>query len=392
MIDFELSEDQKMLKRTAHEFAKNEIRPLAAEVDLDPDPDAALRTKDNIIKQLRLGFGEILIPEEYGGSGGSLLDLAILIEELCWGDRGLGISTIPNNMFGLALINVGTDGQREKWMPYIVGEKSGVVGGCISEPTGGSEIFCPLPNPELGVRTTAVRDGDYYVVNGEKCFSSGIKMAEIAFVMARTDKTKSSREGSSLFIARTDTPGFNIGKAENKMGCRSTHNCEVTFDNMRIPVEDMLGGEEGVMPTESGEVALGGAQAVGLARAVYEEALAYARDRVIWGKPIIEYEGIYTKLVDMAAKIIAMRALTWQLCWAGANPDKAEGLDKLVRLGKLYPTGLIRGIMADAIQIFGGYGYMKPTLIEKVLRDAQLLPIAGTPNEIHTYFVAQKLY
>jgi acyl-CoA dehydrogenase len=391
VIDFELTEKQKMIKKTAHDFAAKEIRPLAAEIDLDPDPDGALRAIDNYMKQLELGFHLIGVPEEYGGQGGTNVDLAILTEELCWGDRNIGIATSINTAFGNDVINVGTKRQKEKWLPHIIGEEAGILAGCFTEPTGGSEVFCPLPDPALGVKTTAVRDGDYYVINGAKCFSSWVKVAKIAFVLTRTDKTKSNREGTSIFIVPTDTPGFHVGRAENKIGCRTMHNSEVNFENMRVPAENLLGEKEGTMPMATVGGALFGAQVVGMARAAYETVLAYARERVIWGKPLTEYENVATKLVDMYSKIIAMRAMVWQICWAGDNPEKAQGLEKLDRMGKVYPTSMIRGITADAVQIMGGFGCMKPNLVEKLARDAMLLPIIGTPNEVLTYFLGKTL-
>jgi len=391
MIDFELTEHQKILQRTTHEFAKKELRPLAAEIDLDPDPDAALRTREVLIKARRLGFGKLLIPEKYGGYGGSCMDWVIVTEEFSWGDPGLGVVIGGGfGMFPLVIAALGTEKQKEKWLPYF-GEDEVLATGCFTEPTGGSEILCPLPDPDLGVQTTAVREGNYYVINGTKCFSTDLSMANVAFVLARTDKTKPNLESCSIFIVPTDTPGFKVGRAEDKMGFRTLHNCEVTFENMRVPAEDLLGGEDGALAPMYAEAVGNGAQTVGLARAVYEEVSAYARERIIWGKPLWQFENVATKIVDMATKIMAMRAMVWQLAWAVDHSEKAQGLEKLSAMAKVFPTSLIRGITADALQIMGGYGYMKHSLIERWVRDALLMPISGTPNEVHTYFLAQEL-
>ncbi len=398
MIDFELTEEQKMLQRTAREFAEKEMRPIAEEIDADPDPDAALRTKEVIMKGLRLGFGKLLIPERYGGYGGSLVDWSIIQEEFGWGDPGISILFVNANSVP-RLINIGgTEKQKEKWLRYICEDKNGdiIVTGCFTEPTGGSELFCPLPDPEIGVRTTAVRDGNHYIINGTKSFITGPTIAKIATVLARTDTTKPNLEGLSVFLVFTDTPGFKIGKSENKMGNRTAHCCEVTFEDMRIPAEDLLGAENAGAPimlqTFRGNGIGIGAIAVGLARAVYEEALAYAKERKIWGKPLCQYEHVATKLVDMATKIVAMRTTIWLLAWAAEHPEKAQGIEKLCGMAKPFPTSMIRGITADAFQIMGAYAYMKPSLVERYVRDAMVMPVYDTANEVLTSIVAQELF
>lgn len=399
MIDFELTEEQKMLQRTAHEFAEKEMRPLAMEVDADPDPDAALRTKEVIMKGLRLGFGKLLIPEKYGGLGQSCIDWSIMQEELGWGDQGMSINLGLNaNFMPLLITKGGTEKQKEKWLRYFAEDQTGdvIIAGCFTEPTGGSEILCPLPNPEMGVRTTAVRDGNYYVINGAKCFISGPAMAKVAFILTRTDKTKPNYEGLSVFVTPTDNPGFKLGKTENKMGLRTNHTKEVIFEDMRVSAEDLLGAENaGGLILAQANLAEGigvGGLVTGQARAIYEEALAYAKQRIIWGKSLSQYEHVATKLVNMATKIVAMRTTVWQLAWTADYPQKASAdLLKLHAMAKVFPTSMIQGIALDAFQIMGGYAYMKPSLLEKLVRDSVLQPVAGFANEVLTYFAGQEL-
>lgn len=399
MIDFELTEEQKMLQRTAHDFAEKEMRPIAKQIDADPDPNAALRTKEVIEKGLRMGFGKLLIPEKYGGSGRSLLDWCIMQEELSWGDCGMMVNLGLNSNFIPLVINMGaTEEQKERWLRYFAADDTGdaIIVGCQTEPVGGSEALCPLPNPELGVKTTAVRQGDHYVINGAKCFVSGAALSKIAMIVARTDKTKPNFEGLTFFLTPTDNPGFKVGKTENKMGMRASHNTEVIFENMRVPAEDMLGVENGGgQIAERAEFAEGigvGPIVVGLARAIYEEVVDYAKQRVIWGKPLVEYEHIANKLVNMATKILTARTLTWQLAWAGQYPEKAQGdLLKLSQMAKIVPSSMIWEIAEDASEIMGAYSYMKPSLLEKLVRDALIWPTCGIANAVKMFFTAQKL-
>ena len=395
MIDFSLTDEQRMLREVARSFAEKEIRPIAAEVDRNPDPANSFPW-EVIKKGLKLGFGKLLIPEEYGGQGASLLDYAIFAEELGWGDAGIA-STFLTSIFLTRLLNFATEGLKEKWLRATCEDTSGtfLMAGTYTEPSGGSEILCPLPDPSLGVRTTAVREGSGYVINGTKCFAENAGVAKLYFVLTRTDKTKPNFEGLSIFLVPADTEGLTLGTVEDKMGHRACRNQEVIFEDVWVR-EDHLIGEEGqggqvIEETFRGEAVGTGGMTVGIARAAYEEALKYAKERVIWGQPIKRYESTADRLVDMRMKIEASRALIWKVAWAVEHPDMAEGLDRLHQIAKVFPADLIRQITIDAMQILGGYGYMKEFPIEKYVRDAMVLPIVDTTNEVLKIFLAEEL-
>jgi len=396
MVDFTLTEGQKMLQKAAHDFAENEIRSVIKEFDRKTDPRDAIPW--GVIKKgLKLGFADILIPEKYGGYGGGWLDCCIVAEELAWGDTGVATAIAVQACDFPKGLEHAKEAVREKWfrIAHEINQSEGddlfLQGSCLTEPTGGTEIFCPLPDPALGMRTTAVRDGDEYVINGQKCFATNGGHAKLYMVFARTDTTKPNFESLSSFLVPADIPGVTIGKIEDKMGHRGCENAEVFFENVRIPAENLLGEEgqasECTEEADNGFGLLVGAAVVGLARAAYEEALKYANERVIWGQPIRQYETVLDKLVDMRMKIEACRALIWKLAWAMDHPEESGGLDKLAIMGKVFPTSLIRGMTIDALHIFGGYGYMRDAPMEKYVRDAMVMPIYHATNEIRAQFL-----
>lgn len=396
MIDFTLTDGQKALQKLAHSFAENEIRPVAKEVDRNPDPDKSFPW-DVIEKGLQLGFGTILIPEKYGGYGGGLLDFALLTEELGWGDVGISATFSVTCGMSRALSLAGSEVQKEKWLRAMCEDESGtfLLGGAFTEPVGGSEILCPLPDPAMGVRTTAVRDSNEYIINGQKCFTTNAGVAKLYIILARSDKTKPNIEGCSLFLVPADTPGLTVGRIEDKMGTRCGRHGELFFEDMRLPLENML-GKEGEAFKVVKEVfranGIGvGSGAVGLARAAYETALEYATERKIWGRAIRQYESVAQKLVDMRMRIEAAWALIWKLCWAVEHPEASDGLHTLAHMAKVFPTDLIRGITMDAVQILGGYGYTKDYPLEKYVRDAVAMPIRDCTNELLKMSLVQEL-
>ena len=387
MIDFSLTEEQQLLKETARRLAINDIRPIAVELDRLNDPEKPF-PMELVKKGMRLGFGKLVIPEKYGGLGGSLIDYALVVEELAYGDAGIcDVMWVTMSLSRLLAMGC-NDTQKEKWLREICEDETGtfIIGGAMTEPSGGSEIFCPLPDPQLGVRTTAVRDGDHYVINGNKCFIANAGISKIYIALARTNKEVSNLEGCSIFIIPEGTPGLSFGKIENKMGTRLSLVREVIFEDLRIPKEYMIGNEgqgfEIVFQCYEGNGVAVGAKAVGLARAAYDAALEYSQDRVIWGRPILEYESVGSKLADMRMKIEASRALVWKVAWAAENPDLSRGLVKLAAMAKIFPTSVVREITIQAMEILGGYGYMTEFPIEKYVRDAMLLPIYDGTNDL----------
>jgi len=394
MIGFELSDEQKQLQEVARRFAEKEIRPVAAQIDNVIDPREAF-PGDVIRKGFELGFHSLLIPEQYGGVGATPLEYAILLEELAAGDIGIANAFHVVMSISEMIAKNGTKEQCERWLVPIAEDTTGTHLVCFgaTEPSGGSEVFCPLPDPKLGTRTTARRDGDHYVINGRKVYSSNASVSQLYGLLARTDMTKPNSESCSVFFCTADTPGFSVGTIENKMGHRASMNGELLFDDMRLPKENMLGKEGAGFETinaiyDTNGVGTG-TMAVGVARSAYEMALAYAKEREIWGQPIGRYQAVGNMLVDMKADLEMARLMVRRIAW---QSDKTPAEGKLPpNMAKVYPAEMARRVTINAMQILGGAGYMKDYPAEKYVRDAMVLPIISGANEVLKYFMSLRL-
>ena len=395
MVDFTLAEEQKSFKDMVRNFSEKEIKPIASEADRIQDPKKSWPTVRKVIKQgLQLGFGKIVIPKEYGGIGGGLLEMEILAEELAVADIGIASIFLVTASLPRVIAIAGTEEQKKKWLSPTAEDETGkyIWAGAMTEPTGGNEIMCPLPDPSFGVRTTATRDGEGYRIKGQKCFITNAGVAENYLVLARTRKDKSNLEGCNLFIFHKDNPGYSIGKIEDKLGNRTLTNGEMFFDDMWVPKEDMI-GEEGLGLMMLDEVFRGNSvgiagTSIGLARAAYNEALKYARERIIWGRPTIQHEAVASKLVRMRMKIEACKALVEKLLWSMENPSLSYGLHKLSRMSKVSSSEMLVDVTSDAMYIFGGYGYMKDYPLEKYLRDSLVARVSEGANETNEWFMS----
>ncbi|MCC7411979.1 MAG: acyl-CoA dehydrogenase family protein [Gammaproteobacteria bacterium] len=396
MINFNLTDEQQQLRDTVRRFAENEIKPVAARIDRIVDPRDSFPA-EIIKKATELGFHSLLAPEEWGGMGGGLMEFSILLEELAYGDVGIGMSYMASNSTVRLIAENGTDEQKERWLaPYCdtSGDTHHLFGFGGTEPSGGTEIFCPEPNPKLGVRTTAKQDGDNFVINGRKCFITNAGNAELYGCLARTDKSKPNFESSSIFFVRPDASGFSIGKIEDKMGHRLMCNGELVFDGVVLSKDDMLGANGTGLPMMTQVYNVNGvgtgALAVGLARAAYDMAVDYAKEREIWGRPITQYQSVSNMLVDMKMQIEASRLLVWRVAWAGDNgihdPDVHHAM------AKIYATDMVKKVTTDALQILGGSGYMKDYPAEKYVRDCMVMPIYDGTNEVLRHFMALDMY
>lgn len=394
MIGFELSDEQKQLQEVARRFAEKEIKPVAAQIDNTVDPRQAF-PGDVIRKGFELGFHSLLIPEQYGGVGASPMEYAILLEELAAGDIGIANAFHVVMSISEMIAKNGTPEQCERWLAPIAADVTGTHLICFgaTEPSGGSEVFCPLRDPKLGTRTTARKDGDHYVINGRKVYSSNASVSQLYGVLVRTDTTRPNFDSCSVFFFPPDTPGFSIGTIENKMGHRASMNGELIFEDMRLPRENLLGKEGAGFETinaiyDTNGVGTG-TMAVGVARAAYEMALAYAREREIWGQPIGRYQAIGNMLVDMKADLEMARLMVRRIAWQSEN-NPSEG--KLPpTMAKVYPAEMARRVTVNAMQVLGGAGYMKDYPAEKYVRDAMVLPIISGANEVLKYFMSTKL-
>jgi len=396
MIDFTLTEDQLRLQDMARKFAEKEVKPGAAEIDRIVDPRDAFAAEATR-KACELGFHAMLAPEKWGGMGLDMMDFCIVVEELAAADIGFAMNLAVSCSISKMIADNATDEQAERWLrPFcdMGGKTHHLLAFGGTEPSGGTEIFCGDPNPELGTRTTAKRNGDNYVINGTKCFITNASRSELYGVLGRTDKTKNNFVSNSIFFFTPDTPGFSIGKIEDKMGHRGMSNGELIFDNVTLSKDDRLGEEGAGVPILANTFHVNGvsagALAVGLARAAYEMALDFAKQRVIWGQPITKYQAISHMLVDMKMQIETARLLTRRVAWAAQNGIHDKDIHPA--MVKVYASEMARKVTVDALQILGGSGYMKDYPAEKYVRDSMVIPIYDGTNQVLRNFMAMEMF
>jgi len=377
-MNYFLNEEQEMIRDLVKQIAQEKVAPLASELD----------EKGEFPWELMKLFAEsdlfaLFVPEEYGGLGKGVLDLCIVIEELSKACAGVSVSYAASALGTYPIILFGSEEQKKKYLPVIAkGEK--LTAFALTESDAGSDAG--------GIRTTAIREGDYYILNGNKQWITNGGEAEIYTVIALTDKAKGSR-GASAFIVEKDTPGFGFGKKENKMGIRCSATRELIFNDCRIPKENLL-GREGMgflvaMRTLDKSRPGVAAQAIGIAQGALDDAVKYARERIQFGKPISSFQGIQFMLADMATQIEAARALLY----AGARyiDSGAKDISKISSMTKLFASDVAMKVTTDAVQIFGGYGYMKDYPVEKRMRDAKITQIYEGTNQIQREIIALQL-
>lgn len=379
-LSFQLSEEQEELRRWAHGFAEKEIRPVAAEYDEKEEfPMEVLR------KAAKAGLTSYAAPEEYGGGGLTSVMAACLIgEELFWGCAGIATSLSAAGLAGLPIYYMGTEEQKRKWISYLCDPEHPRLGAmALTEPGAGSDV--------KAIQTRAVRDGDEWVINGRKCFITNGGIADLYVVFAKTDPD-AGYHGVSAFIVPGDTPGVSGGKKERKMGIRASHTGDVIFEDVRVPSENLLGEENmaffGAMKMLEYSRPAVAAAAVGVARAAYEYALEYAKQRVQFGRPIIKNQAISFMLADMKTKIDAARLLTWR---AAELADRGESCAVEGSMAKAFAAEMAMEVTTNAVQILGGYGYMRDYPVEKWMRDAKILSIYEGTTQIQKKVIAAGL-
>ncbi|MFM1651166.1 acyl-CoA dehydrogenase [Brevibacillus sp. B_LB10_24] len=377
-MDFRLTEEQEMIRKMVRDFAETKVAPTAAERDEEERFDRAI-----FEEMAELGLTGIPWPEEYGGAGADYMSYVLAVEELSRVDASIGVTLSAHvSLASWPIFKFGTEEQKQKFLrPLAEGKKLGAY--CLTEPGSGSD--------SAGMRTTAVKDGDHYVLNGNKIFITNGGDAEIYIVFAVTDPTL-KHKGITAFIVEKGTPGFSMGKKEKKLGIRSSPTLEVIFENARIPAENRLGTEgEGfkiaMMTLDGGRNGIA-AQALGIAQGAYEHALAYAKERHQFGKPIASLQAIQFKLAEMATKIEAARLLTYQAAWL---EDQGLPYGKASAMSKLFAGDTAMEVTIEAVQVFGGYGYTREYPVERFMRDAKITQIYEGTNEIQRVVISNYL-
>ena len=378
MIDFQLTDEQEQMCRLAHRFAEQEIRPVAAEYDESEEtPWPVLQ------KAARIGLMSYQYPEEYGGGGvESILTACLVAEELSWGCLGIATAVVGAGLAAIPITISGSDEQKARYIPWFCDADKPRLGSfALTEPGAGSDA--------ASLRTTAVRDGDHYVLNGQKRFITHGGIADLYSIFATVDLGR-GHEGITAFIVEADTPGLSSGKKEKKMGMRACHTGDVILEDVRVPVENRLGveGEGFYIAMKSFEHTrpVVAACAVGVARAAYEYAFQYARERVQFGKPIMAKQAIRFMLADMATEIDAARFLTWRAAW---RVDQGLPCNVQASMAKVYAADAAMKVTTNAVQVLGGYGYMREYPVEKWMRDAKILQIVEGTSQIQKVIISQ---
>ncbi|MBA2385160.1 MAG: acyl-CoA dehydrogenase family protein [Actinobacteria bacterium] len=377
-VSFALTEEQTGLRALAREFAEKEIRPKAAAYD-----ERSTHPVDVIAKAHELGLMNVHVPEAYGGLALSAFDGMLVGEELSWGCSGIGTALGANGLGAAPVILSGTEEQRAIWLPPLVEEPILCSFG-LSEPDAGSDV--------ARMKTTAVRRGDAYVLNGSKTFITNAGYAAWTVVFAKTDPAKGHR-GISAFIVPMDTPGVTIEEHLQKMGQRATDTSAFALQDVVVPVENRL-GEEGegfkiAMKTLDFTRPGTAAGAVGVAQAAYDLAVEYAKQRVTFDVPIAMHQGVGFMIADMATRIEAARLLVWQSAWLH---DQGRRATLQSSFAKLFAADTVMQVTTDAVQVFGGYGYMKEYPVEKLMRDAKLFQIYEGTSQIQRLVIAKEIF
>ena len=376
-MDFSLDEELQALKEETHKFAEREMRPKAGEYDEKNEfPLEIMR------KAFETGFLSSSIPTEYGGAGFSTMANVVVCEELAWGCAGMYTSIMANTLATTPIVLFGNEEQKKKFLTPLTKEMNFACFG-LTEKEAGSD--------NAAIQTTAVLSGDHYVLNGSKTSITNAGVSKLGVIFASTDKGRGAR-GLSAFIVPMDLPGIAVGKHENKMGHRASNTAEIFFDEVKVPAANLL-RREGMgfiiaLKTLDFARPAVGAGGVGVARAAYEEALKYAQSRVQFGRPIAANQYIAFKLVDMATAIDAARLLVFRSAWM---LDKGLKASKESAMAKVVATDTAMKVTTDAVQIFGGYGYMKEYPVEKMMRDAKLLQIYEGTNEIQKHVISLEI-
>lgn len=374
-MNFSLTKEQELVKQMVREFAINEVKPIAAEIDV-----TERFPMENVEQMARYNMLGIPFPTEFGGAGGNNVSYAMTVEELSkvCGTTGVIVSA-HTSLCGAPIYQFGTQEQKEKYLtPLAKGEKLGAFG--LTEPNAGTDA--------AGQQTTAVLEGDHYVLNGSKIFITNGGVADIFVVFAMTDKSKGTR-GISAFIVEKDFPGFSIGKVEEKLGIRASSTTELVFENCIVPKENLLGKEGkgfavAMQTLDGGRIGIA-AQALGLAQGALDEAVAYMKERKQFGRSISAFQGLQWMVADMDVQIEAARLLVYK---AAYKKDMGMPYSLDAARAKLYASEVAMDVTTKAVQLFGGYGYTKEYPVERMMRDAKITEIYEGTSQVQRMVIA----
>jgi alkylation response protein AidB-like acyl-CoA dehydrogenase len=373
-----LTEEQEMIRDSMRAFAQERLAPFATEWDRKHTfPAQALRELGE------LGALGMVVPEEWGGAGMDYMSLVLTLEEIAAGDGATStIVSVQNSLACGITQKYGSDAQKEEWLkPLARGQKLGCF--CLTEPHVGSDASA--------LRTTAVRDGDHWVLNGVKQFITTGKNGDVAIVFAVTDKS-AGKKGISCFLVPTAAPGYIVARVEEKMGQNASDTAQIIFENCRVPASALMGVEgEGyriaLSNLEAGRIGIA-AQSVGMARAAFEAAVKYAKERETFGKPIIEHQAVSFRLADMATQLDAARLMVWR---AAMLKDAGRPCLKEASMAKMFASEMAEKVCSDAIQIHGGYGYVSDFPVERIYRDVRVCQIYEGANDIQRLVIGRAI-
>ncbi len=381
-VSFALSEEQQMIQNLAREFSRNEIAPVAEHYDQTHEYPWPV-----IKKAQELGLTTMSIPEQFGGLGLTMFEECLVSEEISWGCSGIATAIAVNGLGMLPVLIGGSDEQKETFGNRMA--DGNLAAYCVTEPEAGSDVS--------GIGTTAIKNGDHYVLTGSKTFITGATNANFYTVLAYTDPelrgTRDRYRGMSFFVVERDWEGVSVGKPFNKMGQHASDTAEVIFDNVKVPATHLLGQEGSgfmiamqVFNASRPSVAAG---AVGVAQRALDEAIKYAKDRHAMGKPIYQHQAIGHMIADMAMQVEAARLLVWKSAWAvdsGLKDGTASAF------AKAYAADMAMKVCTDAVQVFGGYGYMSEYPVEKLMRDIKIYQIYEGTSQIQRNIIVRELF
>lgn len=378
MVNFQLDEMQEMLRELAHEFAVDEIRPHAEHWDAE-----SIYPKEAIQAAHEMGLLNLHISEDYGGPGLGSMEEVLVNEELAWGDPGFATAAYATSLACAPIITGATEEQKQKWL-RMVSEEGKLASYAVTEPGAGSDV--------AACKTSAVRDGDEYIINGSKMWITGAGHADFFFVLAKTD-VDAGYKGMSGFIVESSSDGFSLGKKEINMGQRCSDTRSIQFDDVRVPADQLVGGSESggwmnamkAFDMSRPNIA---AHATGLARAAYEHALQYSGERTTFGKPLHKHQAIQFMLADMKTKIEASRMLTWK---SAADSDAGVQNTESAAHAKRFAADTAMEVSTDAVQVYGGYGYSEEYPVARLMRGAKVMQIYEGSSQVQKMIIGREI-